>query len=273
MSRGGWALTRAGRHADSADGWLYRCRIHHARPAGPAYRFSYAAYYLLLDIDRFHSLGRPLRWLSVNRFNLLSFRPSDHGDYGRRPLRVWVESLLETFNIDLAGGRVRLLCLPRVLGYVFNPLSVYYCEHADGGLRAIVCEVHNTFGEKHCYVLHRDGAAMAYDAPSYKAKCFHVSPLFERDGRYRFDLTRPGERMSVAIQLLPDDPQASRPLLRTSLAGTRLPLTDSNLLKLFLRIPLATLKIMAAIHWQALKIWWRGAGFVRKPDQVMPPRS
>lgn len=281
-------MTRAGSRSESAieesasaqqAASLYRCKVHHARPSGPAYRFSYNAYYMLVDIDQLETATAPLRWLSINRFNLLSFRAEDHGSHGEQPLREWTDQLLADFGVDLQGGRIRLLCLPRVLGHVFNPLSVYYCEHADGSLRSIICEVHNTFGEQHCYVLHRDGAPMDYDQPSYKAKCFHVSPLFERRGQYRFDISQPGPRFSIGIQLMAqstdDEARSSADdvLLKTSLAGRQLPMTDGNLLKLFFRLPIVTVKIVAAIHWQALKIWLRGGRFVKQPEQLMPPRS
>ena len=151
-----------------------------------------------------------------------------------------------------------------MLGYVFNPISIFYCEHADGSLRAIICEVRNTFGEQHCYVLHANGEAMDYEQPHTKAKLFHVSPLLEREGEYRFRFTMPQRNFAVAIRLY-DDNEVLR--VATALSGQRRELADRNLLTLFLRIPLVTMKIMVAIHWQALKIWVRGGRFFSKPEQ------
>lgn len=243
---------------------LYRCRINHSRPQPPRYEFAYRGYYLLLDLDHIGAASAKTRLLSYNRFNLLGFYDKDHGDHSGSNLRTWVRGVLEGQGIELDGGRVRLLCLPRVLGYVFNPISVYYCEHADGQLRAIICEVHNTFGEQHCYVLHADGAAMDYRQAHERAKLFHVSPLLERAGNYRFRFTEPARNFGVSVRLYDDN---DRLRITTALAGERRPLNDRNLLALFVRIPLMTLKIMAAIHWQALKIWLRGGRFYKKPEQ------
>lgn len=243
---------------------LFNCRITHRRPGPPQYKFAYRAYYLFLDIDHIQSDCVQTRLLGHNRFSLLSFYDKDHGRHDGSSLRDWVQGLLTQQGVELNGGRIRLLCLPRVLGYVFNPISIFYCEHADGTLRAIICEVHNTFGEQHCYVLHAGGAAMDYDQPHAKAKLFHVSPLLERAGEYRFRFTRPADKFAVSIGLYDDQEQLR---LATALAGECEVLNDRNLLALFLRIPLMTVKVMAAIHWQALKIWIRGGRFLSKPEQ------
>lgn len=243
---------------------LFDCRINHRRPAGPRYEFNYRAYYLLLDVDRIAQDCARTRWLSHNKFNLLGFYDKDHGHHDGTNLRSWAEDLLAKQEIALDGGRIRLLCLPRVLGYVFNPISVFYCEHVDGSLRAIICEVHNTFGEHHCYMLHDGGQPMDYAQPHNKAKLFHVSPLLEREGEYRFRFTVPDRNFAVGIRLYNDNDDLR---IATALKGERCELTNRNLLALFIRIPLMTVKIMAAIHWQALKIWVRGAHFFGKPEQ------
>lgn len=247
---------------------LFDCRITHSRPGPPQYKFAYRAYYLFLDIDHIAEDCAQTRLLGHNRFSLLGFYDQDHGDHDTSgdglSLRDWAQDLLTQQGVQLDGGRIRLLCLPRVLGYVFNPISIFYCEHADGGLRAIICEVHNTFGERHCYVLHADGQPMDYDQPHAKAKVFHVSPLLERAGEYRFRFTTPADKFAVSIGLYGDKDQLR---IATALAGNRIELNDRNLLTLFVRIPFMTLKIMAAIYWQALKIWVRGGHFFGKPEQ------
>ena len=242
---------------------LYIARIMHRRPGAPRYRFGYRAWYLLLDIDAIDAACAATPLLSRNRFNWLSFHDADHGPHDGSPLRPWLEALLADRGVTLAGGRVRLLAMPRVLGYGFNPLSLFYCEHADGGLRAIVAQVHNTFGEHHFYVLHADGAAMGSRVTADKAKRFHVSPFLDRDGRYRFHFLYPDERLGVGIRLYDDSGQTLR--IATTLTGERRPLTTAALLRAALAQPLLPFKVIAAIHWQALKLWLRGAGYRPKP--------
>jgi DUF1365 family protein len=240
-------------------GLLYPARVMHRRLVAPLYRFVYRVFYLLVDIDRLDQLHHSLRFFSYNCFNLLSLRDDDYGD--GRSLRAWAENLLRGAGIELAGGRVRLLTLPRVLGFAFNPMSLWYCEHADGSLRAVIAEVNNTFGEKHCYLLASDGAPFAYEDMHEKEKCFHVSPFFDLKGRYRFTLDAPDERLRVAIHETRD----GVPILDATLAGERHALTDGAMLKQVLAMPWMTLKVVAGIHWEALKLWLRGARFHAKP--------
>ncbi len=249
---------------------LYDARVMHRRRVPPFYRFIYRVFYLLIDIDRIDEAAQGLRWFSHNRFNLLAFHDADHGDGTRFGLRRWAEQLLATGGIELAGGRIRLLCLPRLAGFAFNPISLWYCEDANRRVRAVIVEVNNTFGEKHCYLLVNDkpasdGAAPSYEMEHHKDKCFHVSPFFDLVGRYRFRLTAPGERVRVAIH----ETREGSPLLDATLAGERRDLRDGTILKLALAMPLMTLKVVAGIHWEALKIWLRGGRFHRKPP---PPQ-
>ena len=246
------------------DGCLYATRVMHRRRVPPFYRFVYRVFYLFVDIDRIDALSARLRLFSLDRFNLLSLRTRDYGD--GRGLRPWAETLLRARGIELDGGRIRLLTFPRVLGFAFNPISLWYCEHRDGNLRAVVAEVNNTFGETHCYVLASDGAPLAYDQAIEKDKRFHVSPFFDRVGRYRFTLAAPGTRIRVAIHETRD----GEPVLDATLAGERHPLTDVAILGQVLRMPWMTLKVVVGIHWEALKLWLRGARFHRKPDPLRP---
>jgi hypothetical protein len=260
-------------------GYLYPAQVMHRRLVPPLYRFVYRLFYLLLDIDRIGELASRLRFFSHNRFNLLSFHDRDHGDGQPGGLRAWVERLLEARGIQLEGGRIRLLALPRVLGFVFNPISLFYCEHRDGGLRAVIAEVRNTFGERHCYILApgrapgglapgfapgglaSSGAALPYNQPHEKDKRFHVSPLFDMVGRYRFTLSEPGETIRVLIH----ETREGVPILDATLAGERHAITDRALFGQVCRMPWMTLKVVAGIHWEALKIWLRGARYVPKP--------
>lgn len=236
-------------------------RVSHRRRIAPLHRFVYRLFYILVDVDRIGEVSRRVRLFSHNRFNALALHDRDHGDGSAAPMREWAERLLRERGVDLAGGRIRLLCIPRVLGFAFNPLSLWYCEHADGDLRAVIAEVRNTFGEKHCYVLACGGAPMAYGQPWDKDKCFHVSPFLELSGRYRFVMSRPGERLRVVIH----ETRNSDPILDATLAGDRRALHDGTIASLLLRMPATAIKVVAAIHWEALKIWLRGARFHRKP--------
>lgn len=246
-------------------GCLYRSRVMHLRRHPVRYRFFYRAFYLLLDIDRLAQTSARLRLFSHNRFNLLSFHDRDHGPCDGSALRPWLDALLRKETIDLDGGPVRLLCLPRILGYVFNPISIFYCEHRDGTLRVILCEVRNTFGDRHCYLLSRNGAPMDYATPHYKTKILHVSPLIGMGGEYRFRFTAPGEHFRVLIRLFQHRERRSELLMAATLDGERTALTDGSLLAQVARMPFMTLKIVAAIHWQAFKIWLRGASYFRRP--------
>lgn len=252
---------------DMADSgaWLYPSRVMHLRQYPVRYRFFYRVFYLLLDIDRLAESAARLRFFSYNRWNLLGFHDRDHGSHDGQPLRPWLERLLRGQGVELEGGRIRLLCMPRIVGYVFNPISIFYCEHRDGALRAILCEVHNTFGERHCYLLSRRGAPMDYSDPHHKAKLFHVSPLIGMGGEYRFRFSAPGEQFRILIRLFQQHAGQARMLVATSLDGERQSLSDRALLRQLARMPLMTFKVAAAIHWQALKIWLRGASFFRKP--------
>jgi hypothetical protein len=240
---------------------LYTGRVMHRRVAPREYRFDYPVFSLLLDIDRLDGLARQHRLFSHNRFNLFALHDRDHGPRDGRPLRPWLEQQLRRQGIDLAGGPVRLLCFPRLLGYAFNPLSLWYCWHREGDLRAVLCEVRNTFGERHGYLLHAGGGALDWPVRAGQAKCFHVSPFLPMALDYRFRLSEPGAQLGIAIRCLEDGALK----LAAAQVATAQPFSDRNLLRLFLRMPLMTLKVTAMIHWQALKLWLRGAPVFRKP--------
>lgn len=252
---------------------FYSCRVMHRRPGPPRYRFNYRSFYLLLDVDAIDAACAATPLLSHNRWNLLSFHDADHGGHDGGDLRAWIEGVLADRGIHLAGGRIRLLTMPRVLGYGFNPISAFYCEHGDGGLRAIVVEVHNTFGEHHCYVLPGDGDSGDWRANHVKDKQFHVSPFIARQGAYRFHFGVPGARIGIGIRLFQQDSQGTALRLATALTGECIEITTGNVLKLCAAMPLLPLKVIAAIHWQALKLWLRGARYHRKPAARQPNLS
>jgi DUF1365 family protein len=243
---------------------IYFTRVMHKRLFPVQYRFAYRVFSLFLDID---ALDRLPRLLSVGKFNLFRFEPRDHGARDGSPLRPWAERILAERGIDLEGGRIRLLCFPRMLGYGFNPLSLWYCEHRDGKLRAVIAEVNNTFGEHHFYLMSDAGNPIDWPMRSAASKCFHVSPLMDMQGGYQFRLSRPDERLAVIIRQF--DEQGRLKLIATQ-TGQGQALSDRALLRAFARTPMMTFKVMAAIHWQALKIWLSGARYFPKPK---PPEQ
>jgi DUF1365 family protein len=204
---------------------------------------------MLLDLDEIDRLAAKLRLFSRNRFNLYAFRDADYGDRSGRPLRPQIEDVLAKAGIAHEGGPIRLLTMPRILGYAFNPLSAYFCYRRDGSLCATVYEVHNTFGEIHSYVAPAEGAAGA-QLRQEADKVFHVSPFMNLEMSYAFIVTPPGERVSVAI----DGSNAEGRLITAVLSGTRRELGDAALLRLLATHPLVTLKVTAAIHWHAFRL-------------------
>ncbi len=239
---------------------LYACEVMHRRYEPISYLFRYRIFSLLIDIDRLEELNRQSPFFSVDRFNLLSFRRHDHLPRGEQELRAWADRILAQSGLDGASLRIRLLCMPRVLGWGFDPLSIWYCDTHLGEPVAAICEVHNTFGERHCYLLRaRDGEWPLRESSD---KAFHVSPFMDVRGRYTFALGQPGEQLRVAIQLSDD----GEPLLSATQLGEMRRFSSRNLLRFFLRIPFQTAKVLGAIHWHALKIWLRGVPFFRKPE-------
>ena len=223
---------------------------------------------MLLDLDEIDDVAGGLRWFSRNRFNLVSFHDADHGDGSDVPLRTQVVRRLAAAGIDTKGGPIRLLCMPRIAGYGFNPLSVYFCHHHDGSLAAILYEVHNTFGERHTYLRAvEDGAGAVIH--QHCDKDFYVSPFLEMAMRYDFRVKRPGERISVAIR----GGDADGPVIVAALAGARKELTDGALLRLLVTHPLLTLKVVGAIHWHALRMLVKGYRPVPRPTPTPRARA
>ena len=240
---------------------LYRGRVMHRRLRPKRHRFAYRMALMLLDLDELDLLDRELRLFSLDHFNLFSFRTRDHGDGSAVPLREQVAWRLEQAGIGTNDLKIRLLTMPRLLGFAFNPISIYYCSTAGGRLTAILYEVNNTFGQRHTYLLEVSEApslAIHQTAP----KRLHVSPFMEMDQTYAFRLMPPGERLAVAIT----SRDADGPMLTAVLDMKRRPLTDAALLRTFAAMPLMTFKVIAAIGWEALKLWLR-----RVPVHHLPP--
>lgn len=227
---------------------LYVGRVRHRRFRPKPHALSYRVFWMLLDLDEIDRLSDGMRLFSRNRFNLYAFRDSDYGDRSGRPLRDQVSETLAAAGIAWDGGAIRLLTMPRILGYAFNPLSTYFCHRRDGSLCATIYEVHNTFGEVHSYVAPADASTQPLRQEA--CKLFHVSPFMDLAMRYSFQLVPPGERVSIAI----DGEDAQGRLIAATLSGRREALGDAALLRLLATHPLLTLKVTAAIHWHALRL-------------------
>lgn len=221
------------------------------------HRLRYSVFMLAIDLDELCDLDAHLRLFSHNRFNLLSLFDRDYGDRRNEPIRPRIEAKLREASITWDGGRIALLTMPRLFNYVFNPLSVYFCYRRNGELAALAHEVSNTFGERHFYILPPSPSGNGRIAQNCD-KSFFVSPFLEMDLRYEFQVTPPDEKAVVAMIVKRGEAVA----LTASFAGYRLEMTDANLLRAWAGNPLMTLKVIAGIHWEALKMWLKGVRYL-----------
>jgi len=242
---------------------LYEGRVWHRRFKPRGHKLAYRIPMMLLDLDELPALDKRLRLFSHNRFNLMDFREADHLDGSATPLKAQVETILIEGGFAV-GGRVRLLCMPRVLGSVFNPLSVYFCEAPDGQLQAILYEVNNTFGQRHSYLLR------ARDEPgAVKHGCekqFYVSPFNHLNMTYDFRVVPPGafsDEQPLSVRI--DVRDAAGLLMTAAFVGEREPLTDKTLFSAWARHPLLMAKVLGTIHWEALKLWLKGMKLTPRP--------
>ncbi len=247
---------------------LYLGRVMHKRLMPFRHRLDFRVFSLFVDLDALPGLSRRLRLFSHNRWNLFSFMDRDHGPRDGSALRPWLDAQLNDAGIDLDGGPVRLLCFPRILGYVFNPLTIWFCHHRSGRLKAVLYEVSNTFGQRHGYLIPVDAdQAAAKTIRQACDKCFYVSPFITMNATYNFRLVEPGERLSVLIRQWTDEGE----LLIAAQTGERETLQDRSLLRAFVNYPLMTLKVIAAIHWHAFRLWRKGAKVQPRPAAPADP--
>lgn len=231
-------------------------QVRHTRLRPVRNAFAYPTFFLLLPLRTLHRAGSGA--LAHNRPAALSFFDRDHGDGGDNAL-VWLDDLLQAEGIADATGEAWLHCYPRVLGYTFKPVSFWYCHREDGSLRAIVVEVNNTFGERHCYLLDHPALGVELKAD----KVFHVSPFCSVEGGYRFRFMTDRQRTRTVARIDYDDAEGL--LLQTSVSGALEPLTARSIRRALWRHPAMTLAIVGRIHWQALKLWIKNVRFIRKP--------
>ena len=242
-------------------------QVRHTRLKPARNAFAYPTYFLLLPMRSIRQNGAGA--LAFNRRAALSFHDVDHGD-GRAADQggalAWLDELLQREGIDDATGEVWLHCYPRVLGYTFKPVSFWYCHAANGSLRTVVVEVNNTFGERHCYLLDRPANGQFLGAELRADKVFHVSPFCNVEGGYRFRFMFNGDMSRTVARIDYDD--ATGPLLETSVSGRLEPATPASVRKALWRYPAMTLGVIARIHLQAVRLWFKRVKFFGKP---VPP--
>ena len=241
---------------------IYNGTVIHKRFKPKIHYFKYKVFSLLIDLSELEYLSEKIKFFSHNKFNLVSFYEKDHGNRDGSSLVSWVKKNLKDNNINSENVKIKLLCYPRILGYVFNPLSVFYIYNIDEKLICILYEVKNTFGEQHTYIFKVDN-----DQNLYQHNCskkFHVSPFIEMNCKYFFRLLKPGEKISVII----DQYQTDEKILYASQDGQRVDFNTKELIKSYLKHPLMTFKIISAIHFEAFKLWLKGIKFIKKKIKI-----
>lgn len=247
---------------------LYVGDVMHKRLRPRVHRLDYRIYAMLIDLDELPALHERMRLFSVDRFNLFSFHSRDRGDGSATPLKAQVEHRMREAGIAPDGGAIRVLTMPRLLGWAFNPISVFLCYRIDGEIAAILWEVDNTFGQRHGYLLPAQANAGGVVRQSCD-KAFYVSPFVEMDMHYVFRLKLPGERFAMTIGVR----DADGLLLTARQRAGRRELSDAALLRALLAVPFNTLKVVAGIHWEALKLWVKGVALVPRPPPPADPVS
>lgn len=231
---------------------LYQGKVMHHRIKPTNHRFVYSVFSMKVDLDELDRLNQ-LRWFSINRFNLFSFQEHDHGT-GKGDLSTEIRQHLIDRGYRSATHRIELLCYPRILGFTFNPLSVYFCYNKDAEVEVILYEVSNTFGSRHTYLLESPNKDKVIRHGC--DKLMYVSPFMPMDTAYQFSISPPEQKVSIGIrQVEQTSTEDYSPIFFASFKGDRIELNDRKLLKMFFQYPLMTLKVVGAIHWEALKLW------------------
>ena len=241
---------------------IYSGHVIHKRFKPKIHYFKYKVFSLLIDLSELNQLHNRVNLFSYNRFNLVSFYDKDHGDRDGTSLIEWVTKNLKKNNISTENIKIKLLCYPRILGFVFNPLSIFYVYNHSNQLIAILYEVKNTFGEQHTYIfrVEKDNNLIQNDC----SKKFHVSPFIEMKCNYFFRILKPGDKISVII----DQYDSEGKILYASQDGVRTDLSSKYLLKSYIKHPIMTFKIILAIHYEAFKLWAKGIRFIKKKLKI-----
>ena len=240
---------------------IYNGTVIHKRFKPKIHFFKYKVFSLLLDLSDLNRLDKDISFFSYNTFNLISFFDKDHGERDGSSLFEWVKKSLVENNINSENIKIKLLCYPRIFGYVFNPLSVFFVYDNQENLISILYEVKNTFGEQHTYIFKVENNNLLQHNCSKK---FHVSPFIEMNCNYFFKILKPAEKISVII----DQYQLDDKILFASQDGRRVDFNSKELLKSYIKHPLMTFKIISAIHFEAFKLWAKGIRFVKKKFKI-----
>ena len=240
---------------------IYNGTVIHKRFKPKIHFFKYKVFSLLLDLSDLNRLDKDISFFSYNTFNLISFFDKDHGERDGSSLFEWVKKSLVENNINSENIKIKLLCYPRIFGYVFNPLSVFFVYDNQENLISILYEVKNTFGEQHTYIFKVENNNLLQHNCSKK---FHVSPFIEMNCNYFFKILKPAEKISVII----DQYHLDDKILFASQDGRRVDFNSKELLKSYIKHPLMTFKIISAIHFEAFKLWAKGIRFVKKKFKI-----
>lgn len=249
---------------------IYKGEVRHQRLTPLRNRFAYNMSSFLFDLDELDKAQRHCRWFSLNRFNLFSFYFKDLGNGSGEHPRDYLERCLKEQGLVDTLASASVLCYPRILGYAFNPLSVYYCYNQHKELFAVLHEVSNTFKQRHSYLF--SVPAVDRNKPTIRQQCdknFYVSPFNSMAMRYQFRLLLPSDKLGISIRVK----QNEQDVLHASFQGQRRPFNDRELLRSFCSLPLMTLKVLGGIHWQALKLFSRGLKIVPRPTEPSSPIS
>ena len=244
------------------ESFIYNGKVIHKRFKPKEHYFKYNVFSLFLDLDEINVINKKILFFSYNKFNLISFYEKDHGNRDGSSLADWVKKSLKTIGVNIENIKIKLLCYPRIFGYVFNPLSIFFVYDKKSNLIAILYEVKNTFGEQHTYVF-----KVNENNKFIKNNCekkFFVSPFMNIDSKYYFKVLDPNEKLSVVI----DQRDKDGKLLFASQDGVKSNFTSKNLIFSYLRHPLMTFKIISAIHFEALRLWSKGIKLVKKKFKI-----
>ena len=240
---------------------IYNGTVIHRRFKPKEHFFKYKVFSLFIDLSELDILDKKISFFSYNSFNLISFFDKDHGDRNGTSLTKWVKKNLKENKVDSENIKIKLLCYPRIFGYVFNPLSVFYVYDNNDNLVSILYEVKNTFGEQHTYIFKVENNNLLQHNCEKK---FHVSPFIEMNCNYFFRILKPAEKISVII----DQYQTNEKILYASQDGTRVDFNSKELIKSYFKHPLMTFKIISAIHFEAFKLWAKGIKFIKKKIKI-----
>jgi len=242
--------------------YIYNGTVIHKRFKPKEHFFKYKVFSLLIDLSELESLDKKISFFSLNKFNIISFYEKDHGNRDGSSLIEWVKFNLNENKINSKNIKIKLLCYPRIFGYVFNPLSVFFIYNSDDQLISILYEVKNTFGEQHTYIFRVEEKNNLFQHNCEKK--FHVSPFIEMNCKYFFRILKPSEKILIII----DQYDQEDKILYASQDGKRTDFTSSQLIKSYIKHPLMTFKVILAIHFEAFKLWTKGIKFVKKKLKI-----